>query len=75
MCLAKEYFQNFARIFSGPCLFLKVDTAEKESVFGVILVRVFSEFFRIWIEYGEIRSNPGKMRTRITTNTDSFYAV
>ena len=36
-------------------------TAYKESVFGVILIRIQSEC--------------GKMRTRITPNTDSFYAV
>ena len=26
------------------------------SVFGVILVRIFPAFFRIWTKYGEIRS-------------------
>ena len=54
-------------------------TWEKESVFGLILVRIFSAFSRIRTEYGEIRSkmqeNAGKMRTRITPNTDTFYAV
>ena len=47
------------------------------SVFGVILVRIFPAFFRIRTEYGVIRSikNAGKMRTRITPNTDSFYTV
>ena len=47
------------------------------SVFRVILVRIFPAFFRIRTEYGEIRSikNAGKMQTRITTNTDSFYTV
>ena len=50
-----------------------------------ILVRIFPGFSRIRTEYGEIRSispypvrmreNAGKMRTRITPNTDSFYAV
>ena len=54
-------------------------------VFGVILVRIFSTFSRIRTEYREIRSispypvwmreNAGKMRTRITLNTDTFYAV
>ena len=53
--------------------------------YGVILVRIFSEFFCIRTEYGEIlnispysvriRENAGKIRTRITPNTDSFYAV
>ena len=57
----------------------------KVSVFGIILVRIFPAFSRIWTEYGEIlrifpypvqmRENAGKMRTRITPNTDSFYAV
>ena len=43
-------------------------TAQKESVFGVILVRIFPAFSRIWTEYGE-------MRTKITPNKDSFYTV
>ena len=64
---------------------LKGCTAYKVSVFEVILVRIFPGFSRIWTEYGERRSislysvriwkNAGKMRTRITPNTDSFYAV
>ena len=47
------------------------------SVFGVILVRIF----RIWTEYEEIlrislfQAKYEKMRTRITPNTDIFYAV
>ena len=59
--------------------------ALKESVFGVILVRIFPAFSRIRTEYGEIlrispysvrmQENAGKMRTRITPNTDSFYTV
>ena len=57
-------------------------TAQKVSVFGVNLVRIFPPFPRIWTKYGEIRNislysilmrkNAGKMRTRITPNTDSF---
>ena len=52
---------------------------------GVILVHIFPAFSRIWTEYGEIRSispysvrmrqNVWKMGTRITPNTDTFYAV
>ena len=50
------------------------------SVFGVILVHVFPAFPLIQTEYGEIRSiriqsERGKMRTRITLNTDTFYTV
>ena len=55
------------------------------SVFGVILVRIFPAFSRIETEYTEIprispysvqmQKNAGKMRTRITLNTDTFYAV
>ena len=55
------------------------------SVFGVILVDIFLAFPRIRTEFGEIgsispysvrmRENEGKVRTRITPNTDSFYAV
>ena len=60
-------------------------TEYKESVFGVILVRIFHAFSRIRTENGEIlrtspysvqmRENAGKMRTRITSNTDAFYVV
>ena len=38
----------------------------------------WSAFSRIWTEYGEIRSIRSecrKMRTRITSNTNTFYAV
>ena len=55
------------------------------NIIEVILVRIFPAFFRSWAEYGEIlsispysvqmRENAGKMRTRITPNTGSFYAV
>ena len=53
------------------------------SVFRVILVRIFPAFSHIRTEYGEIispysvrmRENVGKMWTRITPNTDTFYAV
>ena len=54
------------------------------SVIGVILARTLPAFSRIRTEYGEIlrispypvrmRENAGKMRTRITPNTDTFYA-
>ena len=39
-------------------------------VFGVTLVRIFAAFSRI-----RMRENAGKIRTRITPNTDTFYAV
>ena len=49
------------------------------------MVHIFPAFSRIWTEDGEIlrispysvqmRENLGKMRTRITPNTDSFYTV
>ena len=55
------------------------------SLFGVILVGIFAAFSCIRIEYGDIRcislysvrmrENVGKMWTRTTTNTDTFYAV
>ena len=57
----------------------------KKSVFGVILVRIFSAFSGIQTEYGEMQSisrhsvqmreNAGKMWTRITPDTNTFYAV
>ena len=55
------------------------------SVVGVILVRIFPSFSRIRNENGkilrispysvQIRENAGKMRTRITSSTYTFYAV
>ena len=54
-------------------------------LFLAILVRIFPAFSRMRTEYGEIRSvspylaqmreNAEKTRTRITPNTDAFYAV
>ena len=43
-------------------------TAQKVSVFGVILVRIFPHSDHIQSKYG-------KMRTRITPNKDTFYTV
>ena len=48
------------------------------SVFEVVLVRIFPAFSHIRTEYGEIpvsQENAGKMQTRITPDTDTFYAV
>ena len=66
-----------SKLFNHRCI--------KKSVFGVILVRIFPAFSRIRTEYGVIvcispysvrmRENAGKMQTRITLNTDTFYAV
>ena len=60
-------------------------TALKVSVFGIILVRIFPAFGLNTERYGVIgsispysvrmRENAGKMRIRITPNTDSLYAV
>ena len=49
----------------------------KMSVFGVIMVHIFPAFSLICISpYSvQMRENAGKMRTRITPNTDTFYAV
>ena len=54
-------------------------------MFGVILICIFSAFFLIRIEYGEIRNifpysvqileNAGNIQTRITPNMNTFYAV
>ena len=59
--------------------------AKKVFVFGVILVPIFLTFTRIWTEYGgilrispysvQMQQNAGKMRTRRTQNTDTYYAV
>ena len=47
------------------------------SVFGVILDRIFPAFscIRNAPESIRMRENAGKMLTRITPNTDTFYAV
>ena len=55
------------------------------SVSVVILVRILPTFSGNRIEYGEMlhispyslrmRENAGKMRSRVTQNTDTFYAV
>ena len=55
------------------------------SVFGIILFRIFTAFSRIRTEFGELLricpysvrrlENAGKIRTRITPNTDAFYAL
>ena len=63
-------------------------TAQKVSVFGVILVHIFPTFSCIRTEYREIlrilrislysvqmREIAGKMQTRVTLNTGTFYAV
>ena len=42
------------------------------SVFGVILVRIFSHLDSISLR---IQSECGKIRTRITPNTSTFYEV
>ena len=55
------------------------NTAWKVSVFGVILVRVFPHSnwvsLRIQSKSFRIKSECGKIRTRITPNTGNFYAV
>ena len=43
------------------------------SVFGVILVRIFPH--SNWIRIDTIQSECGKIRTRITPNTDTFHEV
>ena len=49
-------------------------TGWKVSVFGVLLVRIFP--YSDWIRRSlRIQSECGKMRTRITANTDTFHAV
>ena len=68
------------------CKCLKINLIyQTESVFGVTLVHIFPVFSRIRTEYGEmLRISPysvrmreiaGKMRTRITLNTDTFCAM
>ena len=66
------------------CLFRQCRTKslrKKVFLFGVIMVRIFPAFSRIWTEYGKIRStaqmreNVRKIWTRVTPNIDTFYAV
>ena len=65
----------------SKCILIKiciVYTAWKASVFKVILVRIFFCIFLHldWIQRDtQMRENVGKMRTRITPNTDTFYTV
>ena len=75
--------------YSGSIVKIKINENSlhcvKVSVFGVILVRIFPKFSRIWTEYEEvlrisryqvqIPENAWKIPTRITPNTDTFYAV
>ena len=63
---AKEYFLwNFsAKLFLA--------TPYKVSVFQVILVCIFPRVFAYSVR---MRENAGKMRNRITPNTDTFYVV
>ena len=79
------FFQNFSEHSQCVKDLWPTVSALKVSVFGVILVSIFPAFSRIQTEYGEIicifpfsvqmRENEEKMRTRITRNTDTFYAV
>ena len=50
-------------------------TAWKESIFGVILVHISPHSDWIRRDTLRIRSEYGKMQTRITPNTDSFHTV
>ena len=86
--LWKKFFRIYrlgsAKFLLAPGLALEI-TPWKESVFGIILLYIFPVFSCICTEYREIlhltlhsarmQENPGKMRTRVTPNMDSFYAV
>ena len=53
-------------------------TAQKVFIYRVILVRIFLHLAQIRKEFGvslRIQSECGKMRTRITPNTVTFYAM
>ena len=68
-CLATEVLVfNFTVSFN---------TTRKAPVFGFILVRIFthSDWIRKGTSYFDIQSECGKLWTRITPNTDTFYAV
>ena len=68
ICVNLTKIDNFVTSKYYPEDISKDNTAQKESVFRAILVRIFSAFSRM-------RENAGKMLTRINPNTDSFYAV
>ena len=93
-CLWRSFFSSFNSFWKKPKMIWKItfvvtlyisdffntarDTAWKVSVFGVILVHIFSHWD--WIRRdtdAECRYSvqTRKMRTRITPNTDTFYAV
>ena len=65
------------RRISFLSFFRKTNTTLKESVFGVIPVRIFPSLD--WIQRDEVslcvQSEYRKTRTRITPNTDNFHAV
>ena len=64
--------------FHHDFMWLENYTARKLSVFGVILFRIFphSDWIRRETSVSlTIQSKCGKMQTRITRNTDTFYAV
>ena len=81
----KRYMEIFVTVFLKKFSIGENGTALKVFVFGVIVVRIFPAFSRIWTEYREIRiispysvrmrKNAGKMQTRITPNSDTFYAM
>ena len=70
----KQMFKSVKKSLKSRLLAL----AANESVFRVILVRIFPHFGMDVERYGVslcIQFECGKMRTRITPNTDTFHAV
>ena len=70
----KQMFKSVKKSLKSRLLAL----AANESVFRVILVRIFPHFGMDVERYGVslcTQFECGKMRTRITPNTDTFYAV
>ena len=54
--------------FDDSLFMFQISTAQKVSLFGVILVRIFPAFSRIGTEYREIRSiSPYSVRMRKNT--------
>ena len=77
-CIKKE---TLAQVFSREFCEISKNTFLQNT--QVVVFQIFPAFSRMLTEYGELLSpysvrmleNAGKMRTRKTSNTDSFYAV
>ena len=72
----KDYSQTYGNYIFKIQLeyfYSLISTLRKKCLYSELFSFAFS---RIWTEYGKMRrSDCGKMRTRITPNTNTFHAV